>query len=402
MAGSKKLRRSIALALGALATIGASQACSDDGSTTATIPTPANDALRRQVLENLGSNVFPQSYQDFDAKSASLVEAIEAWSTEGTPASREGAREAWREAMASWQVAELYQVGPAGRMGEDAGGDNLRDPIYSWPLVNACRVDQEIVSKDYEDEEAFSSELANVRGLDALEYLLFTEGDQNACVADASINKSGEWAAIAVDDLEQRRATYALTLARDVRTHAGDLTARWSESGGFGVKLAGAGTSDSPYGSVQEALNAVSNAMFYIEKETKDMKLAVPAGLSDCASATCPDEVESPHARVSMQNVRANVEGFERVYLGGDGAGFDDLLIELGATSLDAQIKAKIGAAREAIDAVPGTMTEALESDPQSVVAVHSALRELGTLLKTQFVGTLDLELPQRAEGDND
>ena len=38
----------------------------------------------------------------------------------------------------------------------------------------------------------------------------------------------------------------------------------------------------------------------------------------------------------------------------------------------------------------------------EGVEAAHAALADLTRLLKTQLLSVLDLELPERAEGDND
>src|SRR5690606_29393153 len=111
--------------------------------------------------------------------------------------------QAWREAMVLWQRAELTQLGPTGLMGSVLAGEDLRDEIYSWPLVNPCRIDQELVAKSYEDTDQLASALINLRGLDALEYLLFHDGPGNACAATVSINKDGSWDAIA-PELAQR------------------------------------------------------------------------------------------------------------------------------------------------------------------------------------------------------
>ena len=82
--------------------------------------------------------------------------------------------------MAVWQQLELLQVGPAGLMGTVAGGDSLRDAIYSWPTVNTCRVDQESARRGFLN---LGAALVNVRGLDALEHLLFTTSADHTCSA---------------------------------------------------------------------------------------------------------------------------------------------------------------------------------------------------------------------------
>jgi hypothetical protein len=40
------------------------------------------------------------------------------------------------------------------------------------------------------------------------------------------------------------------------------------------------------FSSAQEALNAVSDAMFYLDTEVKDMKVAGPAALGDACAAS--------------------------------------------------------------------------------------------------------------------
>lgn len=366
--------------------------------------------VRTQVLENLATGVFQPAHEDFAAKSKALEDAAAAWHAAPADASkREAAQQAWTDAMLAWQTVEVYQVGPAGIMGSVAGGEDIRDQIYSWPLVNRCRVDQEIVAMDYTNEAEFESELINVRGLDAMEYLLFNETDENSCTSpQSSINASGDWAALDLDALNERRAHYTLTLAKSVKSHSDALVSHWSEGGSnFIAELTGAGDASETYESQQEALNAITDAMFYIEKETKDMKLAVPVGKTDCDTNTCPEEAESQFAKISAAQVLANLRAFQVAYLGNapgeeDKAGFDDLLIDVGAADVDMQMQSLIAEAITKAEALDASLVKSLEADPQKVNDLYDACKALGDLLKTQFISVLDLELPKRAEGDND
>jgi len=403
---SKQTRRT-RLVVGALVALAAS--CS---------PSPANNSaaepdtelvrMRRQVLSSIGEHVILKSLEDFEQKATALESAAQKWSESNDPADREAAQQAWRDAMESWQHAEVFQVGPAGIMADVAGGEDLRDEIYSWPLVNPCRVDQELVSKGYEDSAAFSQQLINVRGLDALEYVLFVDGTENACKANSTINSDGSWAALDAATLDERRADYAAAAAKDLGAHASKLADHWRADGqNFLAEFSTAGNGSDTYRTSQEALNALTDALFYVEKETKDMKLAIPVGISDCETETCPDALESQWANFSKEQARANMIALEAAYLGNypgeaEQQGFDDLLVELGEESLDAEMRSRIGAALQAIDAIDGPMGQALEQDPASVEAAYTAYKAVGDLLKTQFIGALDLELPQRAEGDND
>lgn len=362
---------------------------------------------RRAVLSSLGERVILATYEEFEAKAEALEGAAAAWASSLDAADHDAARQAWVEAMDVWQRAEMFQVGPAGAMGAVVGGEDLRDQIYSWPLTNPCRVDQELVEQAYADEEAFGSESINVRGLDALEYLLFYEGEENACAPNSLINSDGSWAALSEEELGERRARYALTLASNLSGRATALRQAWDPAGAnFLGELSAAGAASETYPTSQEALNAISDAIFYLDKEVKDMKLARPTGMSDCVEEVCPEARESPWANRSMEHLRQNLVGLQQIYLGGmpeeDALGFDDLLRGMGADQLADDLAARIAEAIARVDAVEGTMVEALETQPQAVVDVYDASRSITDLIKSQFFDVLDLEVPKRGEGDND
>ena len=355
---------------------------------------------RRAVLNDLATMVVVPAYEDFAANARTLRVAVDAWAASADLADRTAAQAAWHEAMLSWEVAELFQFGPAAAMGVSAGGQDLRDQIYSWPTVNPCRVDQEIVEQAYEDAEAFRSEAVNVRGLDALEYLLHHDETENQCDATRSINADGSWAALNEADLDGRRARYAKTLTGLLVSDADALVAAWDD--GFTAELGTAGARSETYPTTQEALNAVSDAMFYVDTDLKDMKLAEPAGILNCATATCPDAREFLWVEANFAAMGANLDAFGRLFRGRSGLGFDDLLVDAGQDQLATDIGNRLDEASSAVASMPTSLTKALADDPRQVVAIHVEVKELIDLLKTQFVGVLDLELPDRADGDND
>jgi predicted lipoprotein len=309
--------------------------------------------------------------------------------------------------MASWQVAEILQLGPAGSPTMVMGGQGLRDEIYSWPTVNPCRVDQETVSEDYLDDGFFEDELVNTRGLAAIEYLLFDSNDENACAPAVDINANGSWQALVESgDLAERRAAYAARATAAVSRRAVELRDAWEPSGGdFAGQLSRAGLSGSQFSSAQDAINDLFAALFYLELEVKDRKLAIPAGLSpDCEASTCPEQSESVFADASKEHLVANLDAGERIFLCGDASavGFDDFLAALGAEELAAEMLADIRGAEAAAAAIPGTFIDALSTDPQSVRDAYSALKLFTDDLKSQFLTLLALEIPDDVGSDND
>lgn len=367
---------------------------------------PDATAASRQALLVATSVCVQQTAREFLTSAQALETAAAAWAAEPEATTRDAARTAFQDAMDRWQVAEVMQVGPAAPTGAP-GGAELRDNIYSWPLVSRCAVEEQLVSRGYESA-TFSNTLVSRRGLAALEYLLFYEGSDTACQSTSPIVAQGTWAALSQQEREARKRAYAAVVATGVRARAQQLVDAWDAAqGGFSRTLETAGPGNAVFPTSQAALNAVSDALFYLENESKDMKLARPLGLQDCATASCPELLESPFARRAKANLRANLVGFRRITQGCgpgfEGVGFDDLLVDSGAEALATRSREQMVAAAAAIDALPGEdLAGPLAQDKASVRAIYDALKGVTDLLKTELVGVLDLELPESVEGDND
>lgn len=340
---------------------------------------------------------FRKAAEDFDTAAAAA---------KNDPSARDAARLSWKNAIDLWQRVEVFQFGPAGPT-TTPGGQSLRDHIYSWPLVSRCLVEQNIVSKAYANADFATTSLVNMRGLAAAEYLLFYDGSDNACSPATGINASGQWAMLGLDELAARKAHYASVAAGGVLHSARTLENAWRSDGGdFFKQFVNAGSGGSVYSTEQMALNAVSDAMFYLEIPLKDLKLARPLGLTDCDAAMCPETVESRFAGRSRTHIRNNLLGFRMLMSGceaGGNIGFDDLLEAVGASALATKMQDNVESAITATDAVPhDDLAQALNSAPSTVQDLHAAIKRITDLLKTEFVSVLDLETPQTVEGDND
>lgn len=384
---------------GAAAAVALAIAAACGGGGSATTDARVDDFDRRAMLANLATNVIAPAYQAFALGAGELESAAAAWCDEvDGDAAREAARVAWRDAMRAWQHAEVMLVGPAAM---DARA--LRDQVHSWPTTSTCAVDQEVnmVAVD-PDAYDISAKTPNRRGLPALEYVLFTESLEHTC--PSQIEPTG-WDGLAQADRLAARCAYAAAAAADVAATGRAIADGWSS---YATELsAGDGSSLTP----QAAANLISDAMFYLDTDTKDMKLGEPAGIVDnsCGAIeeACPAELESPHARHSKENVSANLIAFGRLYHGdqdgpGAGLGFDEFLRALGGVALADQMTASIAAAGEAVVAIPGTLDAAITDDRDAVADAHAAVKTVTDDLKSQFLTILGLDAPDGAAGDND
>lgn len=379
-------------------------ACSRKGAEDEGAAGPDAGAFDKQALLRAFADCALRSYQDFATSATALEAAARQANEQGTPQAREAAREAWKKAIDVWERAEVLQYGPAAMLGP--GALDMRDGIYSWPNVSRCVIETQLVDKIYADP-LFPNALASTRGLGSIEYLLFHDGADNACDPSVNINAQGTWAALGPDEIAKRKLAYAHAASVDTAHRAQVLLDAWDPAkGNFHATLTLA--PNNVFTSQQMAFNAVSDAIYYVDDFVKTMKVGKPAGLTpDCTTPPCLDLVESPWAKRSKEHLKNNLDGFEAIVRGcgpgGEGLGFDDLLVAVGAQATSDKLVSALGQAKAALAALTEpTFEDDLVKNPAGVKALYEALRTIFTVMKSEVATVLDLNPPQRVASDND
>lgn len=373
--------------------------------------TVTSDDARRMVLADIGENVVLPGLRDFAEKAAALKTAVDAFAAApGDSAALDDARTAWRAAMSSWQYNEVLQVGPAGlSSGLDAtpGGADLRSYIYSFPFLDVCVVEQLAAG----DVAVTAGSPVDTTGLGALEFLLFNT-EANPCD-------------VQTPPTDGQRAVYAVSASDRILAVADDLLNRWEPSGGdFLAAWRTAGDGSEVYSRPQDALDALSVALFYVEKDAKDDKIADPTGigatdLTECPTVSCPERLESRLSRHSGENIRVNVEAFRDVFAGVEGGrGMNDLLTGIERDDLATEISDELQAVLDHFPNVVPDFDTAVEIIPNEtecinatanpttgglpVCSLHGLLKLAMDTFRGPIVSALSLATPNRAAGDND
>jgi hypothetical protein len=101
-----------------------------------------------------------------------------------------------------------------------------------------------------------------------------------------------------------------------------------------------------------------------------------------------------------------NLVGFRRLFQGcgedNEGVGFDDWLGAVGAADTAERMLAALDAAEAAVARLEPPFERALTENQAVALDVHTAVKGITDLLKSEMVSVLDLELPMGSEGDND
>jgi predicted lipoprotein len=379
--------------------------CGAGGDKAADKPQDAVDApARRVLLRNLGERVIIPTYKDAEAQARALAKSSATLAAAQTDANLKGARAAWTKAMLSWERAEVMQVGPAASKGpHHPGGESMRDEIYFWPAIDECGIDRCLVTKCYTAKDFGTATLPNVRGLSALEVLLFDERTSSACPADHTVVTAKAWSAIA-KELGKRRAAYAKACSDELVKRTGALVSAWQDD--FLEQLATAGDGSEVFASSREAVSAVASSLMYISSWTKDRKLARPVF---CKSMTCAEETEHPFAKISKESILANLDAVRDVFKGLPPAqrgtaqwGLFDLATSLGASWFPSQLEVTLYNADSAVAALSGSLEAGLTMQATETMAVFTNLEDLSSHLKSDMPMALDVTLSDDVTHSND
>lgn len=371
-----------------------------------------SDFDQKALIANLVDGVITPTFEQFVSVSNQQVSDLSAYCSAATAFEQDPsdnseltqtsatAQQSWRNTMSVWQQVEMMQLGP---LTFDDGA--LRNKIYSWPVVSRCGVDLDVVSFENNDINGTPYDIASRtparKGLVALEYLLFNPSFEHSCTGNST---PAGWDNRTDDDRRVARCEFAVEAAKDINNNAQQLLIEWSGDNGYGATLKQAGEAGSSFATVHAAVNKLSDALFYIDSVTKDRKLAVPLGkfANNCGTSVCPQDVESPLANHSIENISSNLEALSALFSGNEGLGFDDYLVDENDADTATALRERIATALANSRSYQNSLADTLVSDEEQVASTHDDVKAVTDKLKNEFINSLALELPQTSAGDND
>ncbi len=362
--------------------------------------THLTDNVITPTFENFLSQAQQQSTSVTEYCSAEQAFAKQEIDQQTLTTAHDAAQGQWRATMDIWQQAELMLLGP---LKDDDGA--LRNKIYSWPTVNSCGVDYDVVyfldgtvnGKPYD----ITLRTPSRKGLAALDYLLFNPNLAHSCDITAA---PPTWDNLTPTEQKIARCNFASEVAKDITNNATTLLDLWTAADGYANKLKQAGSTGSEFETEHDAVNRISDVMFYLDSSTKDGKLAEPLGLvvNECGAQACPEAVESKYSAHSLINILNNLIGFEKLLTGSEGQGFAEYLNDVGDEETANAMTSDISNAISAINAYEQSLAETLANNPSQVEQTHADVKKVTDKLKTDFINSLALELPKTSAGDND
>lgn len=327
-----------------------------------------NGELYARVLKDVSLNVITATYYELYTNAAALEEATGNL-TIGDDAALQNVKIEWQNTRAPWEESEGFLYGPVDTQGIDPA-------IDSWPVdVNAIN---NVLNSGQPITQSLLESNNEARGFHTLEYFFWgLDGNKTA------------------DQLTDREIEYIKAAASDLRANTERLYFGWLPSrGNFAGNFINAGESGSIYTSKINALSEIAEGITIIADEVANGKIEEP--LNGNNGGPKPQAEESRFSNNSKLDFANNIRSIEHIYSGDfngvQGSGLTDIVQEKNP-DLDAEIKVAIIDAITAIEAIPGTFTQAIVNNRTEVELAQAKVLSLLNLLQSQLeplISTLD------------
>ena len=325
-----------------------------------TPPARAGTFDRRAMVGNMVETLILPLNAQLATEAVTLEETVAQFAANPTPATLAAAQMQWRTTAEAWARVEPFAV---------RFTMLVQNQIKKWP-INHAFIDGFITGDEPIDEAFISGSGSTVKGLAALEYLLFAPAGSDEDIV----------AALTADP---QRMAYLVALVQNLVTTTRELNAMWSPAGdNQGQALIDA---DFDANNVQGSISMVANQMLVLTEEIIENKLDYP--LRGVFAEAQPQAVEAPYAAYSAPLIRANLQTMQSLF----NSGLDAYLIFLqdGDTTLAEAIDAQFDRAIAAVDALTPSLQSAVVESPDTVSAARDAVNDLLVLLKVDMANQM-------------
>jgi predicted lipoprotein len=278
-----------------------------------------------------------------------------------SPTTLAAARTSWHRARIAWSETEAAWVGPV--------MDRRSEGLVDWP-ASGDRVDAVIAGADGAiGPDAVRATATSARGLGALEYLLFADGEDTAGRLRA----------------EPRRCAYAEAVAAVAAEESAAVLRAWTDGvdgePAYEATLTGAGE-DAIDG--EEAVGMLVERHLFLVERISDAEIGASLGMR---GTPLPEALAEGPAGAGGEDVVARLEGVRAEYEPGgegDSATLGDLLRER-----DPDVHERLVATLDAAIAKARAVDGPLGDHAAGRRAVREAIKHAQTVLETEVVSVL-------------
>ena len=324
----------------------------------------------KAILDNITKEVILPAFEDFAGRADSLLEATKVFAGKPGEASLEQVRRQWQNAALSWKVAGTYSFGPI--------DDHFLSGAIDYPGVHYPNIEKSISTGTVIDDSYIESRGSSLKGLKAIEYLLYKNASGDSVVRDFASS--------------QKRREYLAALASNLAAQARKVLEAWKGTDApFAAAFARADGRD-----IKSSLGILVNKCVSQVNLIKDERLAVPLGMRNGGSPD-PASVEGRLSGTSLALVRSEIAGVQKCFGNEKVAGLYALLDQLNAMHGDKPLSQAIAGQFAEVDKSAGAISlpldAAITQETEKVKDFYNSLKKLQVLIGVDVVNQLGIIL---------
>lgn len=313
--------------------------------------------LRADIIKNIETPINTNFVQSINA----LNNSIHMFTTNSNEENLVIARNHWKIAAKNYSSIQVLNIG-------EIKTSYIQNSFFSW-VANAKAIEEYIASKKELSETVINSISTNLRGLSAIEHLLF---DKNIMQTIQSFTSN-------------RRKKYLNIIGLNLVTKATLFDSKWNTFRKTFVRNNSKG--------INGSINQIINQMYALLEDVKSYKIGQPAGIekTNIPNIMLLQAQKSEYSLVLIQN---NIKSIRNIYFGQKN-GIDDFVSSISKNELlNNKIRTQFETIENSMLAFKNTsLKKAIIDDKMLVKKLYDQIKELLVLIKTDVASVLSITI---------
>lgn len=315
-----------------------------------------------QITALYNNQIVPQQEQHI-ALTTALHESAKAFNSNPNANTLSALKTAWENAFLQWKQMEYYNIGIV-------KSSFIHAAIHQWP-VDEDRIEEHIEEDTTINNDYINSKGTSSKGYGAIEYLLYRDNEAETLL-DFTSNANAE-----------KRMDFLVALTENLNQKARELQSLWeADEANFKSEL-GTGIN----GTQNQIINAIIAGLETIKLDKIGQS---ESSITDAAS------MEAFYSETSKAAVAHNILALQATYTGDfyseEGYGMEEFVEEvLGNAELNTTIINAFTHTLSALEAINGTLEDAVVNNTTELVTFREALTALIVLFKSDLASAANI-----------
>lgn len=317
------------------------------------------EELKTRVIFNFAEDVAMRTYGDLNNAAIKFATSVENFRISGLQGDLDKVKTNWKTLRSVWEQTESFHFGPVAK-------GNYRAKIDTWPTY-ISDIDALLGGSNNLDVADIEKLPDNLRGLHAIEYLIFGADGKNSAA-----------------DCNDREKKYMLNLSKDISNNCLAIFNEWTGgSASYGSSIIYAGNNSGVFKTKKELFKTMAGGMNDLCKRLVIDNLGKPY---DAIDSTI---VESPYSGLSLTDIAYNIASLRSVYTGeykdSTNYGIMDIVKDKNS-ALDGKIGTRMAAIDSALSAIKMPLDSAIYFKRAETKIAIDAIDSLRSTIELELI----------------